>query len=176
MSNWLKDVSRYIILATMGILFHFSYEWSGNNTIVGLFTPTSESTWEHLKLLFFPMLLITIWDALRGNTTPGFLKKRIISIVIGMLVIVVLFYTSMGISGRIIGWFNITSYLIALLITLLLDKVLSVDDNPYSAYTALATFVLFTVAFAVFSFKSPGIGIFYPFPEHATYFPIIAEE
>lgn len=176
MSETLKSVTRYLVLATIGILFHFTYEWSGNNTIAGLFTPTSESVWEHLKLLFFPMLLATIWDALRGNTTTGFLKKRIISIMVGMVVIIVLFYTSMGVSGRIIGWFNIASYLIALLIALILDKVLNIEDNPYSAYTALATFVLFTVAFAVFSFKSPEVGIFYPFPENATYFPIIAEE
>lgn len=176
MSESLKSVIRYLVLATMGILFHFTYQWSGNNTIVGLFSPTNESTWEHLKLLFFPMLLITIWDVLHGNTTTGFLKKRIVSIMMGMLIIIILFYTSMGVSGRIIEWFNIASYLIALLITVILDKALHVEDNPYSAYTALATFVLFTVAFAVFSYKSPEIGIFYPFPEHATYFPIIGEE
>ncbi len=36
---------------------HFSYEWSGESAIVGIFTPINESIWEHLKLVFWPLLL-----------------------------------------------------------------------------------------------------------------------
>ena len=39
-------------LAT-GTLLHFTYEWSGENPFVALYSPVSESVWEHLKLLFF---------------------------------------------------------------------------------------------------------------------------
>lgn len=166
-------IIRYIILATIGFLLHFTYDWSGQNNIVGLFSATNESTWEHLKLLFFPMLFITIWDSLRGNTSPGFLKRRIMSIIAGMVVIVVMFYTALGVTSRLMDWYNIATYLISLLVTLLLDKFITVEDNLYSAYTALALFILFTVAFAVFSFKAPDIGIFYPFPAGTKCFPIV---
>lgn len=166
-------ILRYIILATMGFLLHFAYDWSGQNKIVGIFSATNESTWEHLKLLFFPMLFITIWDSLRGNTSPGFLKRRIMSIMAGMLVIVIMFYTAFGITSRIMDWYNIATYLIGLLTTLVLDKFLNVEDNVYSAYTALALFIFFTVAFAVFTFKAPDVGIFYPFPEGTKCFPIV---
>ena len=50
------NLFRFIFISVLGVLLHFTYEWSGNNPIVGLFSATNESTWEHLKLLFFPML------------------------------------------------------------------------------------------------------------------------
>ena len=43
-----------------GFLLHFVYEWSGDNPLVGLFSPVNESVWEHLKLLFFPILAYSI--------------------------------------------------------------------------------------------------------------------
>ena len=44
-----------------GSLFHFVYDWTGHNTLVGLFFPTNESTWEHMKLAFLPMNLYGIY-------------------------------------------------------------------------------------------------------------------
>lgn len=167
-----NGIIRYIILAAMGFVLHFAYDWSGQNKIIGLFSATNESAWEHLKLLFFPMLFITIWDSLKGNTGPGFLKRRIMSIMAGMLIILIMFYTAFGVTSRIMDWYNIATYLIGLLATLILDNIITVEDNLYSAYTALALFILFTVAFAVFTFKAPEIGIFYPFPEGTNCFPI----
>lgn len=41
---------------TAGVLLHFLYEWTGRNPVVGAFSPVNESVWEHLKLLFFPVL------------------------------------------------------------------------------------------------------------------------
>ena len=53
-----KQIIKFQIISTIfififGTILHFTYEWSGENTIVGLFSATNESTWEHLKLLFF---------------------------------------------------------------------------------------------------------------------------
>lgn len=52
-----------------GSLFHFVYDWTGRNTFVGLFFPTNESTWEHMKLAFLPMNLYGIytWYALKDR-------------------------------------------------------------------------------------------------------------
>ena len=45
------------ILFIIGSLMHFVYEWSGESIIVGIFAPTNESIWEHLKMTFWPMLI-----------------------------------------------------------------------------------------------------------------------
>ena len=46
-----------LFVSVAGTLLHFVYDWSGQNPLVGFFAPVNESTWEHMKLLFFPMLL-----------------------------------------------------------------------------------------------------------------------
>ena len=60
-----KKLLKYQIFSAiftiiLGTLLHFTYEWSGNNAFVGAFSSINESTWEHLKLAFYPMLITSI--------------------------------------------------------------------------------------------------------------------
>ena len=55
MFNKLSSLKKYMIYGSVPIcliatLNHFLYEFSGNNAIVGIFTPINECVWEHLKL------------------------------------------------------------------------------------------------------------------------------
>ena len=66
----MKLLKRYTMIGIVfvlitGSLAHFVYDWSGKNHIVGLFTPINESVWEHMKLLFFPMLIYSLVMLLR---------------------------------------------------------------------------------------------------------------
>ena len=49
----------FFTAAVLGTLDHFAYDWSGKSLPVGAFCAVNESTWEHMKLLFFPVLLFT---------------------------------------------------------------------------------------------------------------------
>ena len=54
----MNTLNKYMILGTifvsvLGSLAHFFYDWTNNNAFVGLLTPINESTWEHMKLIFF---------------------------------------------------------------------------------------------------------------------------
>ena len=44
-----------IFVFALGTLLHFVYDWSWQNQIIGAFSAVNESTWEHLKLIFFPI-------------------------------------------------------------------------------------------------------------------------
>ena len=48
------------ILATviLGTFWHFVYQLSGENFLIGLVAPINESVWEHLKIMFFPFVII----------------------------------------------------------------------------------------------------------------------
>ena len=59
-------IAGIVFTSILGTLAHFIYEWSNENFLVGLFTPVSESTWEHMKLLFFPMLLYGVFICYPG--------------------------------------------------------------------------------------------------------------
>ena len=50
----------FALTSVGGTLLHFLYEWTGESKIAALFSGVNESTWEHMKLLFWPMLLYAI--------------------------------------------------------------------------------------------------------------------
>ena len=53
--SWL--IAGFIFTAVFGTFSHFFYGWSNENPLIGLISPVNESTWEHMKLVFPPVLL-----------------------------------------------------------------------------------------------------------------------
>ena len=45
----------YLAAAALGVLLHFLYQWFPN-PVLALVSPVRESVWEHVKLLYFPLL------------------------------------------------------------------------------------------------------------------------
>ena len=82
-------------------LLHFVYEWSGSAVIVGLFAPVNESVWEHIKLLFFPGLLFSVWDYFHASRRPAsFLPARTAGLTAGMVRHSLLFYAYTALLGN----------------------------------------------------------------------------
>ena len=93
-----KNFKKYIISGIIftivfGSLLHFFYDWSGKNAIVGLFSPINESVFEHLKLLYFPMLLwIVLGYFIYGKKNRNYFLSSFIGLVCGLILTPVLFY------------------------------------------------------------------------------------
>ena len=51
------ELVGFFFTSILGCLLHFVYEWTGENIIAAIFSATDESTFQHLKLFFFPYLL-----------------------------------------------------------------------------------------------------------------------
>ena len=167
MSNKTRFVIRYLFVVFLGVLLHFTYELSGENPIVGLFAPVNESTWEHLKLLFTPMLLLTIRDLFTGyQKSPNFLPARVTSIIAGLLFIIVVFYTVTGIIGNVIDWINIVIFLLSVLIVFWAEnKILHHNKHGsklLNTTSAIIVFIVLTLLFVVFTIVPLNIGLFQP--------------
>ena len=156
----------FIFVAVLGTLLHFTYDWSGQNPIVGIFSAQNESTWEHLKLFFFPMLFLTLIQVFFNNTQEDFIQRRTIGIVSGMLFIIVVFYTTWGIFGKLVDWWNITIYYLSLIFAFWIESKSQEKAKRMAPYTALAILFVITFAFVMFSFNSPDVGIFYDLSLH----------
>ena len=57
-----RNIIAFIIIGLLGTLGHFLYDWSGENKLIGYFFSVNESTWEHLKLLFFPTIIFSVFE------------------------------------------------------------------------------------------------------------------
>ena len=53
------EIIGFLTVCALSGVFHFIYDWSGKQAWIGFFCPVNESTWEHLKLLFFPVLIFS---------------------------------------------------------------------------------------------------------------------
>lgn len=156
-------LSRFLFISVLGVLLHFTYEWSGDNPIVALFSAVNESTWEHLKLLFFPMLLLTIIELLfteKRQLPSNYLFARTIGILSGMAFIVIAFYTLTGIFAKLPDAVNIALYFLGVFLALCIEnKINRGNSQNHSAFAAIILLAL-TIAFFVFTKYPPSIGLF----------------
>jgi len=154
------EIISAVIAILIGMLLHFTYEWSGNNQIVGIFSAINESVWEHLKILFFPMLLTTIIGCFYYKDIPNYLCTKTKGILLALLFIVVFFYTYSGIIGNHYPIVDIISFVVAIII----GEINTYNNlkNKVSCNNTLAIFILSMVSlsFILFTFKTPHIGIF----------------
>lgn len=162
-----NSIIRFLFVAILGTLLHFTYEWSGQNPIVGIFSAQNESLWNHLKLLFFPMLLLTLLQLfLNNDVVDDFIQKRTLGIVSGLIFIIVVFYTTWGISGKLVDWWNITIYYLAVIFAFWVESKSETTAKKMAQFTAIAILFVITFAFVMFSFNSPETGIFYDLSLH----------
>ncbi len=157
-------IIAFLIIGVAGSLVHFVYKWSGENTIIGYFFPVNESTWEHLKLLFFPTVVFSAVEYFFvKDKVRGYVPTVAISLMVGLLSIVTIFYTYSGVLGFTIEWFNIAIYYIALFIMLVVKMLLSIAeiiDSKYAVWAALAWIFVMSLMFIFFTYNPLNLGIF----------------
>lgn len=83
-----------------GSLLHFAWEWSGRNSFVAVFAAINESTWEHLKLAFWPAFLVALLQLKFYAKAPGFLLTTAVRCALPALLIILLFYGYTWLLGR----------------------------------------------------------------------------
>lgn len=160
-SYW--QLAGYLFTAVVGTLLHFIFDWTGGNVLAALFSAVNESIWEHLKLLFYPMLFFAVAEYLSwGRETEFFWCIKLIGISLGLVLIPVAYYTYAGISGIKADWLNIaifflTAGLVFWVETKLFERGFTCSLSPQLAVLFIG---LVAVLFTVFTFKPPHIPLF----------------
>lgn len=146
----------------LGTLLHFVYEWSGGAVLAAPFSGVNESTWEHMKLLFWPMLLYAILQRFFFPDKKNYWYIQASSILLGLLLIPVLFYTYNGVIGKSPDWLNILIFFVAAAAAYgygyqRLTRAATVDRPSLPALLALGALA---GLFILFSFFPPPLGMF----------------
>ena len=145
-----------------GTLLHFLYEWLGDAIWVAPFSGVNESTWEHMKLLFWPMFVFAIVQSFFFRERDAFWCVKLRGILLGIVTIPVLFYTYNGVIGKSPDWLNITIFFISAALAYLYETKLFNTDKVKCKHPklAIATLCLIALLFVLFTFRTPEIGIF----------------
>ena len=145
-----------------GTLLHFTYDWFNHSILVSLFSSINESTWEHMKLLFFPMFLFAIVESFFIAKPACFWKIKLIGTLLGLALIPILFYLYNGIIGKSPDWINISIFCVAAISSFLYEynsfqkaTVSCKKDNLYILF-----FLAIMLCFIIFTFYPPNLNIF----------------
>ena len=150
----------------VGTLLHFLYEWLGQAVWIAPFSGVNESTWEHMKLLFWPMFVFALVQSLFFRDRKDFWCIKLRGILAGLLLIPVLFYTYNGVIGHSPDWINIAIFFVSAAVAYLYEMKLFGQTEQESADSRgrlslhLAVLCIIGMLFIIFTFKTPEIGIF----------------
>ncbi len=161
--NALWQFAGFAGVSLVGTLLHFLYDWTGGNPVAALFSGVNESTWEHIKLLFFPLLLLAVTEyTCIGKERRDFWCIKLRGILLGLLLIPTLFYTLQGCFGKTPDWINIAIFFVSAAISLWYEThAFQKSDAPCkSAIWCFALLCLIAVAFWVFTFFPPSLPLF----------------
>ena len=153
----------FIVSGILGVLLHFAYDWLGQSPLIAIISGVNESTWEHMKLLFFPMFFFALLQAHFWKDRPqNFFCIKLYGILIGLSLIPIIFYTFNGAFGKSPDWYNITIFFQSLAVAYLAETALFKSEKARCCAPSLALTAMIAIAalFAVFTFFPPQIPLF----------------
>lgn len=160
-------LKRYTILGILfvtaaGTLWHYVYDWTGRQPFIGFFFPVNESTWEHMKLVFFPMVLYALFMDKRLGRDGFCLSCALLAgILLGTLLIPVLFYTYTGIIGTNFIVADILVFILSVLCAFFavyrLARTCRLKSCSVFLYIAVC---IFFFCFLFFTYNPPGLALF----------------
>ncbi len=153
----------FAVTSLGGTLLHFLYEWTGESVLAAPFSGVNESTWEHMKLLFFPMFIFAIVQAFFFRDRKTFWCVKLRGILLGLVLIPVIFYTYNGAIDKSPDWVNIVIFFIAAAVSYLFEvRLFRKEEDTVCKWEkwALGALILLAVLFVLFTFATPRIGLF----------------
>ena len=161
-SFWLWQLVGFALTSLGGTILHFLYDWLENSIWIAPFSGVNESTWEHMKLLFWPMLIFAIAESFFFKDKDDFWCVKLRGILLGLALIPTIFYTYNGVIGKSPDWINIAIFFVAAALSYAYETKLLKSDNMTCKSKLFATLALFIIAilFILFTFRPPSLGIF----------------
>lgn len=154
-----------LVLFCFGSFMYYFYSFSCKNILVATIALVNESVWEHLKLVFLPMILwwstyYVLWGKKLSIDINRWFTAALVSLLVSMFGIIFLYYFYTGVLGK---EFIIVDIMI-LLITLSIGQVLSF--HVYKYFKGIPVDIVFCIIimifsiFSLFTFNPPHIPLF----------------
>ena len=158
----LWQLMGFAVTSLLGTILHFLYDWLGGALWVAPFSGVNESTWEHMKLLFWPMLAFAAVQWFFFPDRADFWCIKLRGNLVGLALIPLLFYTYNGVIGPSPDWLNIAIFFIAAAAAYLYEARAFRREKVPCRHAKGAVFALLLLGalFVLFTFKTPRLGIF----------------
>ena len=158
------EIGSFIFIGLVGASLHFTFEMSDfSSMVVAYFSAVNESTWEHLKMVFFPGLLFALiqYTYVREHVN-NYIVAKVASLLIMPLVITVGWYIYAPLVGRSVYPIDLTLFYVAVFIGQTVSYKLLTRPPLEKRFTqyAVGLFVVLFTAFSTFTYLPPRIFLF----------------
>lgn len=140
---------------------HFLYDWTNKSIWSALVSGVNESTWEHMKLLFFPMFIFAVIESRLFKERKNFWCVKLKGVLLGLMLIPVIFYTYNGVFGKSPDFINISIFFVAAAVSYIYEtRILNRENeckHPKAGFLLLCSI---GVLFIIFTFFTPKIPLF----------------
>ena len=155
------ETAGMLFTLLFGNLLHFVYDWTGQAGWAAYLSAVNESTWEHMKLLFFPMLVLVLFLFFKLPEQSPIPVVLSIGTLVGLALIPILFYTYTGVLGFSVMAIDISIFYISVLGVFLTGWFLKDNRELANRRGLLLTcLVILAILFFIFSYYPPEIGLF----------------
>lgn len=150
-----------IAVIIFGTLLHYLYQISKENKLVALISAVNESVWEHLKLSFFSIIIIGIFEYLLfKNETNNFWTSKMIASIFAMSFTIITFYTYYGIIGKDNLFLDISIFIIGIVVSEILSYKVMQSTNLNIEFYSKIILLIISLFFGIFTFNPPRIPLF----------------
>jgi len=161
--NLIYELAGIVFIVIVGTILHFTFEFSGDQPIIGVFSAVNESVWEHLKLGFWPAL---VWALIEyrfiRRSTNNFMVAKTVGIYLIPIIIPVLFYSYTAVIGESLLAIDILTFILSIIVGQFVSyKLLTYKELPEVLNkVSLVALVMLGVAFVIFTFYPPNLSLF----------------
>ncbi len=163
----LWEIGAFVFIMLFGSFFHFIYELSGFNSVAALFGSVNESSWEHLKLFFWPgLVFFLVQHAFLKDEVNNYWWGKALALLVTPIGVLVSFYFYLGIALPIYGegflWADISTGAIGVLSgNIVAYRLLTAPERPkIFDLSGRALIVGMTVVFLLLTYFPPRFFLF----------------
>lgn len=165
-----KKVLIWEIIAALFAIFagsalHFVFAAFGYNSIVGAFAAVNESTWEHTKLAFVPILVFALFQyPFVKKEVKNYFTIKAKELYLAVILIPVIFYTYTGIIGHHYLFADILTFMVAVIAAKILAYIHLFNKTKGSQIFPIVLIVLLGIFFIYATYYPPKIQLFLDTP------------
>ena len=161
--KWTRILVSTLAAGFAGVLLHFALDWSGRHPVVAVFASLNESTWEHMKLAFWPCLVVGIAWRWMYDDPPGWLPGAAAFAILAAFLIPLIFYGYTAILGTHYFALDLATFFVSVCLGAFAGvSLLPHEPSRGARITAVIALVLAVIAFATLSYDPPDWFLFEP--------------
>ena len=108
------QITGFVFTSILGTFLHFLFDLTGGSAVAAVFSAVNESIFEHMKLIYYPMLLFAFVEHRTfGTEIETFWCIKLTGILLALVLIPSVYYLYTGALGVSADWFNITIFFLA---------------------------------------------------------------